>query len=64
VVDQTKTAASAHEGKLDNLITLIEKMIGRYENMEQKLSEKYDVGEMTKLESRLNKTVGGQIVLS
>jgi len=30
-----------------------EKMICRYENMQQKLSEKCDVGEMTKLESRI-----------
>lgn len=53
VADQTLTAASAPEGKLDNLITLVEKMICRYENIEQKLSEKCDVGEMTKLESRI-----------
>ena len=39
------------------------KMICRYENIEQKLSEKCDVGEMTKLESRI-KQLEDKTVLS
>ena len=53
VTDQTSSVPSRNEGKLDMLTTLIEKMIGRYENMKQKLAEKCDVGEITKLESRI-----------
>ena len=54
----TSSVPSRNEGKLDTLITLVEKMIGRYENMEQKLAEKCDVGEMTKLSSRIKQLEG------
>ena len=47
------SAAGHYEGKLDHLISVIEKLMEKYENMDKKLAEKSVVGDMSKLESRI-----------
>ena len=45
--------ASHCEGKLDHLISVIEKLVEKYENIDKKLAEKCDVVDMSKLETKI-----------
>lgn len=53
VMDKNYVPSGGQNDKLDQLITVIEKVMDRYENIERKLDNKCDMSDVTKLEERI-----------
>ena len=53
VMDPRGTVPPPQNDKLDNLISLVEKLMQRYETFENKLHDKYDVADAAKIEMRI-----------
>lgn len=54
IISDSTYSAQSHNDKLDQLIVTIEKLMDRYDNIDQQLASKCDTSEMIKLETRLN----------
>lgn len=54
ISEKTHSTAQSHSDKLDQLIIAIEKLMERYDNIDQRLANKCDTSEMVKLETRIN----------
>ena len=52
-MDKNYVPSGGQNDKLDQLITVIEKVMDRYENIESKLDNKCDMSDVTKLEERI-----------
>jgi len=52
-MDPRGTVPPPQNDKLDNLISLVEKLMQRYETFENKLHDKYDVADAAKIEMRI-----------
>jgi len=55
VIIDSRNVPSTSQDKLDNLITLVERLVLKYENFEIKVDSKCDVNEAAKLDLRISK---------